>query len=106
MCFVKRSGPQLRQEKVRRPQNLSLLNDLEPPPLSLLLARFNQSFASLRRTNCDAKNEVSHVNQLFESKERKEQTASSESSHADQGRRINWSKLKLEGHLVVYICQS
>lgn len=31
---------QLRQEKVRRPQNLSLLNDLEPPPLSLSLAPY------------------------------------------------------------------
>ena len=40
VCFVKRSGPQLRQEKVRRPQNLSLLNDLEPPPLSLSLAPY------------------------------------------------------------------
>ena len=40
LCFVKRFGPQLRQEKVRRPQNLSLLNDLEPPPLSLSLAPY------------------------------------------------------------------
>ena len=33
--------PQLQQEKARRPQNLSLLNELEPPaPLSLSLAPY------------------------------------------------------------------
>ena len=33
--------PQLRQEKARRPQNLSLLNELEPAaPLSLSLAPY------------------------------------------------------------------
>ena len=33
--------PQVQQEKARRPQNLSLLNELEPPaPLSLSLAPY------------------------------------------------------------------
>ena len=39
-CDLHITLPQLRQEKARRPQNLSLLNELEPAPLSLSLAPY------------------------------------------------------------------